>query len=272
MNKIRCAIVGMRQLQPDWMPEILNISHEQGKGARCDPTVACSSSVDRKRTAFTLVELLVVIAIVAILAAILIPLLQSGIQASQGTKCIQGQRQLYTALMTYASDNNGNLPPSSAPSAPPASGSLIWLNFMMSSLRLNRANGEAMDCPANKREPYSTVATSFSPKQAYNAAVGASGVNAKLLQWSSPKIVLIADVAGMSTNANARNNYSFRYNATTPSSVQSINPKSFWMMDFTLHQGRANLTFGDGHAKTMRPEDIYAGAKANPPTILFQPE
>jgi prepilin-type processing-associated H-X9-DG protein len=212
-------------------------------------------------------ELLVVIAIVAILAAILIPLLQSGIQASQGAKCMQGQRQLYTALMTYASDNNGNLPPSAAsPSGP------IWLNFMMSSLRLNRADGEAMDCPANKRESYSTVATSFSPKQGYNAAVAASGVNAKLLQWSSPKIVLIADVAGMSTNANARNSDRFRYNATTPSSVQNINPKSFWMMDFTLHQGRANLTFGDGHAKAMRPEDVYAGAKANPPTILFQPE
>ena len=272
MNKIRCAIVRTRQLPYDWIPEIFNVSHEKGGGSRCDPIVAGSSSADRKNTAFTLVEFLVVISIIAIIAAIMIPLLQSGIQASQGAKCMQGQRQLYTALMTYASDNNGNLPPSWVPNAPPAAGSQIWLNFMMSSLRLNRANGQAMDCPANKRESYSTVATSFTPKQGYNSAVGANGVSSKLLQWSSPKIVLIADVAGLSTNANARNNHIFSYNAATPSSVNSIVPARFWGIDFTLHQGRANLTFGDGHAKAMRPEDVYAGAKANPPTILFQSE
>lgn len=263
MNKIRCAIFRMRQLPQDWIPEIFNSSHEQGGGSRCDPIVACSFSADRKRTAFTLMELLVVISIVAILAAILIPLLQSGIQASQGAKCMQGQRQLYTALMTYASDNNGNLPPRAVASKP-------WLTFMREALNLTAKDGKAMDCPANKRDPYSP---NFSPKQGYNSLVG-SGVSTKLLQWSSPKIVLIADVAAVGQNLpnSKRNNYIFEYNAAIPSSVQNIDPRSFWKIDFTLHQGKAHLTFGDGHTKAMRPEDVYAGAKANPPTILFKPQ
>lgn len=270
MNKIRCAIVRMRHLSHDWFAQIINRSHEQaGLVGLCDPIVARSFYTDRKRSAFTLVELLVVIAIIAILAAILIPTLQSSIESSQSAKCMQGQRQLYTTLVTYASDNNGDLPPSFVANTPPVTGSRVWLNFMMSSLNLKRADGQPMDCPANKRGTYSATITSFSPKQGYNAAVG---VSSKLLQWSSPKIVLIADVAAISTNANAKNDHLFRYNAATPSSVQSIVPSSFWGIDFTLHQGRANLTFGDGHAQSMRPEDVYAGAKANPPTILFQPE
>ena len=263
MNKIRCAIFKMRQLPQDWISEIFNSSHEQVGGAQCDPIVACSSSTGRKRNAFTLVELLVVIAIIAILAAILIPLLQSSIEKSQSAKCMQGQRQLYTTLLTYASDNNGDLPPRALDSKP-------WLTFMREALKLTAKDGKAMDCPANKRDPYSP---NFSPKQGYNSLVG-SGVSTKLLQWSSPKIVLIADVAaqGQTLPNSKRNNYIFEYNAAIPSSVQNIDPRSFWKIDFTLHQGRANLTFGDGHAKAIRPEDVYAGAKANPPTILFRPE
>lgn len=218
----------------------------------------------RKLSAFTLVELLVVIAIIAILAAILIPILQSSIETSQSAKCMQGQRQLYTTLLTYASDNNGDLPPR-------ALGSTPWLTYMRQALNLTSKDGKAMDCPANKRDPYST---NFSPKQGYNSLVGASGVSTKLLQWSSPKIVLIADVAaqGQTLPNSKRNNYIFEYNAAIPSGVQNIDPRSFWKIDFTLHQGKANLTFGDGHTKAMRPEDVYAGAKANPPTILFKPQ
>ncbi len=229
---------------------------------------------DRKLSAFTLVELLVVIAIIAILAAILIPILQSSIETSQSAKCMQGQRQLYATLVTYASDNNGDLPPRMVPNDPPATGARIWMQYVQPALGLTRADGKAMDCPANKRDPYSPTATSFSPKQGYNRLVGTSGVSTKLLQWSSPKIVLIADVAalGQTLPNSKRNEYYFEYNAAVPSGVQNINPKSFWKIDFTLHQGKANLTFGDGHTKAMRPEDVYAGAKANPPTILFEPQ
>jgi prepilin-type processing-associated H-X9-DG protein len=224
------------------------------------------------RPAFTLIELVGVVAILVLLAILSFPALQSAMEGAAASKCMQRQRQLYLALTSYAADNNGSLPPRSTANNPPAAGSTVWTQLMQSALKLTRADGKAMDCPANHREPYSPNAASFSPKQGYNALVGTSGLSAKLAQWSSAKVVLIADVAALTAAPNSRNNYFFEFTAATPSSASGIDPKSLWKMDFTLHRGRANLTFGDGHARAMLPEEVFAEAKAPSPTIFFRPQ
>ena len=59
----------------------------------------------RKR--FTLIELLVVIAIIAILAAILLPALQSARARAKGSTCINNLKQLATMGQMYVDDHNG---------------------------------------------------------------------------------------------------------------------------------------------------------------------
>jgi len=62
------------------------------------------------RNGFTLVELLVVIAIIAILAALLLPVLNRAKERAQKTSCLSNLRQCVLALQTYASDNNEFFP------------------------------------------------------------------------------------------------------------------------------------------------------------------
>jgi prepilin-type N-terminal cleavage/methylation domain-containing protein/prepilin-type processing-associated H-X9-DG protein len=63
----------------------------------------------RTRDGFTLIELLVVIAIIAILAAILLPVLSAAQVRAQAAGCMNNCRELMLAWVQYYSDNNDHL-------------------------------------------------------------------------------------------------------------------------------------------------------------------
>jgi prepilin-type N-terminal cleavage/methylation domain-containing protein/prepilin-type processing-associated H-X9-DG protein len=64
-----------------------------------------------KRSGFTLIELLVIIAIIAVLSALILPSLAQARRKALQAACASNLRQTGQALLMWANDNNGYLPP-----------------------------------------------------------------------------------------------------------------------------------------------------------------
>jgi len=69
---------------------------------------------ERPRTAFTLIELLVVISIIALLIALLLPALKAARETARQVSCASNLRQGAIAVVVYATETNGYLPPGAA--------------------------------------------------------------------------------------------------------------------------------------------------------------
>jgi prepilin-type N-terminal cleavage/methylation domain-containing protein len=64
-----------------------------------------------RRSGFTLIEMLVVVAILALLAVLIVPSVSRSIASSRNVQCMNNLRQVGAAILMYAGENQGRLPP-----------------------------------------------------------------------------------------------------------------------------------------------------------------
>ena len=92
---------------------------------------------------FTLIELLVVIAIIAILAAIIFPVFAKARAKARQAKCLSNLKQIGTALIMYADDNDGYYPRGQFY---PFTGTHLWSHAIEPYTR----NTDIFICPSKK--------------------------------------------------------------------------------------------------------------------------
>jgi len=95
-----------------------------------------------RRRAFTLIELLVVIAVVAILAALLMPVINSSVAKGQEATCLGNMRQVGSLVLLSTADNDGRFPASSS--------SMQWDEFLLQEGLIKDFSLTRQGCPANK--------------------------------------------------------------------------------------------------------------------------
>src|SRR5580704_9757377 len=102
----------------------------------------------RNKAGFTLIELLVVIAIIAILAAILLPVLNAAEKRAWATQCLSNEKQLALAWITYADDNQDNMVPNRGLGGQPSS----WGEDPLNDNSLQSGGSLAQWCPGDIQE------------------------------------------------------------------------------------------------------------------------
>ena len=238
--------------------------------------------------AFTLVELLVVIAIIAVLAALLMPALESAREAALGTSCTGNMRQIALGSHMYLNDWAGFLPPSDYHLDESGYQTLVFGSYSKADQAvkydsgpldpyLASGTGQVWDCPKMATSdvigtilPDNRVACSYgyNTNAAHPWDFGLGGYDYRTIGdlHSTGKVLAFCDsaISYLFDPVTWVNDYSIPYaieNFTIDSPAWLMDPDRDGTCQFR-HRGKANAVFWDGHAESIEPfRDNYLSNK-----------
>jgi len=230
----------------------------------------------RNGHAFTLIELLVVIAIIAILAAMLLPVIAKAKLTAQRANCVSNLRQLGIATQLYWDDNAGNcfFYGSTTMTNQSAAGALWWFGWIegtqtgeghrafdlspgVLAAYLDGSDVRLCPSPVWNSPQFKLKGTNAIFSYGYNKYISPPKANelANISRVTRPaETVLFADAAQVNT-------------FQAPASASNPMFEEFYYLDLQTnyanpnntpnghfrHAQKANVTFADGHVDLEKP-------------------
>jgi len=218
--------------------------------------IRSGAGMSRLGAGFTLIELLVVIAIIAILAALLFPVLARMKAKALQTECTSNLRQIWHAFRMYMDDWDGVYPWAPNIQCDPKWGGVL------TSIQMSPTIGDALvpygagyglwRCPADTGELFSP--SSF-PRQPWWEVGG----NSYVWRGSDYQFLGLGMLAGKAETAvREPSTYYLAYDAR-PWHYLPVAGASYW-----TYQGFTNVLFCDGHVKPV-PHAQARAEWARPP-------
>ncbi len=213
----------------------------------------------KRKRSFTLIELLVVIAIIALLAAILLPSLNSARNLAKRIKCSSNQGQAMKAVLMYATDNNDWMIHAGFGGATYD----VWASAIAGGLHFPQeryvSNMDILVCPTQGvKFAYGAVISTYGMYRGrndtdYSAKIPTNGdfmVNSSqsfifysFKKLKSPtKFALLADTAFESSSPNAGKQFCFFVPTSDGGAAYGVSLQ---------HDGKANCGFVDGHVESL---------------------
>jgi prepilin-type N-terminal cleavage/methylation domain-containing protein/prepilin-type processing-associated H-X9-DG protein len=112
--------------------------------------------------AFTLIELLVVIAIIAVLAALLLPVVAKSKEHGKSVACLSNLHQIGIALQLFVQDNENKMPVMYdaliSTNATPPTNSITTMDLVLSNYL---GNVRVLLCPSDKKQLFAQTGSSY---------------------------------------------------------------------------------------------------------------
>lgn len=233
------------------------------------------SSSSLRNRGFTLIELLVVIAIIAILASILFPTFTRAKEAGKKSVDSSNMKQLATAMVMYANDNDGGTPASMHNAGGNTARAWVFAlapyTTKVDEIRISPADPKGKARTSLKGTSYVINGYLSDLEPGMDQAEITEGMTRSFDGLARPSETMLLWVLAFAKPAKAYDDHVHSYywfqstSATTRWAriIAEIQPGAFFRTPSDPVEGNANYVYVDSHVKSLPARQIKAWADQN---------